>query len=192
MYKLSRLFFGWSLVLGMYVIVVGAAMIGPLALYGLLGIAIFAIRMAYVKRPVLQTLASGRFAEKEEMRAAGMLDVPKGLILGWYGGKKRNLFGGIKALFSKNVGHREACESFFHGGKDKGELVRLPQAVHTVCFAPSRSGKGASLILPWAFSVNESAIFIDLKGELAFLSCAARERMGHKVVILDPFKVVTQ
>jgi type IV secretion system protein VirD4 len=36
-----------------------------------------------------------------------------------------------------------------------------------------------------------SCVVIDFKGELAKITAAARRRMGHKVVILDPYHVVT-
>lgn len=192
MYKLPRLFFGWSVVLGVYVIVVAAAMMGTVAVYVLIGVAVLGIRKAYQKRAFLTTLASGRFATEEEIDQAGMLDAKTGLILGRLGGGRSALFERIRLLFSSKLKDKEACDGFWKG-KQEGKIVRLPQAYHTVCFAPSRSGKGASLILPWLFSVNESAIVIDLKGENALLTAEWREKhMGQKVVILDPFKVVTR
>ena len=88
-----------------------------------------------------------------------------------------------------------ACNSFLDAlrrKKGQGELLRLPQAVHTAVFAPTGVGKGVSCILPFLLTCDESCVVIDFKGENALLTAQHRRRMGHDVVILDPYKVVTQ
>ena len=42
---------------------------------------------------------------------------------------------------------------------------------------------------PW---VDQTGPWVDFKGENARITAKARRAMGHKVVLLDPFKVVTQ
>jgi type IV secretion system protein VirD4 len=71
-------------------------------------------------------------------------------------------------------------------------VIWLPEAVHTSVFAPTGAGKGVSLIIPYLVTNTErSAVVVDFKGENAWLTAAAREAMGHKIVILDPWSVVT-
>jgi type IV secretion system protein VirD4 len=137
------------------------------------------------KGRVFTTLGSARLATEEEMRQAGMVG-GKGLILGWL--PKKKMPERLKALFSRGSA-KNACKQFM----GTRELITLPPStVHVSVFGPTGAGKGASLIIPWLLSVDESAVVVDLKGELALLTSEARRRMGHRIVILDPFKVVTQ
>ena len=68
--------------------------------------------------------------------------------------------------------------------------MRLPNCVHLAVFAPTRVGKGVSIVIPWLLTENESAVVIDFKGALAWHTSVVRKSMGHQVVILDPFGVV--
>jgi type IV secretory pathway TraG/TraD family ATPase VirD4 len=191
MYKLARAFFVYSVVLMVYCLGLVCLLAGPVALWCLLLMGFFAL-LKRKKIAHLTTLGSGRFATDEEIRNAGMTTSNTGLFLGWIGSETKGSFHrAVKALFSNGLKAKEACLAFLDGGKKKGEMVRL-NAYHTVCFARSRSGKGVSLIIPWLRSVNESAIVIDVKGENAFLSMRWREAMGQRVIILDPFKLVTR
>src|SRR6185437_1810443 len=76
--------------------------------------------------------------------------------------------------------------------RKQGRLVRLPQAVHTMVVAPTGVGKGVSCIIPFLLTCEESCVVIDFKGELASITAAVRRRLGQKIVILDPYKVVKQ
>jgi type IV secretion system protein VirD4 len=72
-------------------------------------------------------------------------------------------------------------------------LVRLPNAVHTAVFAPTGVGKGVSCVVPFLLSSPDSAVVVDFKGENARLTAEHRRRVfGHRIVMLDPFKVVTK
>jgi type IV secretion system protein VirD4 len=70
-------------------------------------------------------------------------------------------------------------------------LVRI-NPVATALYGPPGSGKSQGVILPWLAENNVSACVVDFKGELAKESFRLRKKMGHRVVLLDPFKVVTQ
>jgi type IV secretion system protein VirD4 len=73
------------------------------------------------------------------------------------------------------------------------DLIRLPQAIHSVVFSPSGGGKGVSMIVPFLQRYEESCVIVDFKGENALLTAKLREELfGHRVVLLDPFRVVTQ
>jgi type IV secretion system protein VirD4 len=79
------------------------------------------------------------------------------------------------------------------GSRKKGRLVRLSKAVHTAVFAPTGVGKGTSLIIPWLLECDESAVVIDFKGENASITAKhRRKKFGHKVELLDPWRVVTK
>lgn len=58
---------------------------------------------------------------------------------------------------------------------------------HILAFAPSRSGKGVSLMLPTLFTWLESAVILDIKGEAWGLSSGwAKNHTGVKVMKFDP------
>src|SRR6218665_379890 len=61
---------------------------------------------------------------------------------------------------------------------------------HLITIAGARSGKGVALIIPnlRAWSAG-SVLVVDPKGENAEHSWEQREAMGHKVYVVDPFKV---
>jgi type IV secretion system protein VirD4 len=128
-----------------------------------------------------------------------MLDACHGLILGRTDAVQRGGRGrAVGNLVNPLVSSAPVCRGFmealrFGRCKDKGEVVRLPNAVHTSIFAPTGVGKGVSCIVPFLLTCDESCVVIDCKGgENALLTAEHRRRMGHKVVILDPYKVVTQ
>jgi type IV secretion system protein VirD4 len=71
-------------------------------------------------------------------------------------------------------------------------LVRLPRAIHTVCFSPSGGGKGVSFVLPFLMTSRDACVVIDFKGENAALTAELRRRrFKQRCVLLDPYQVVT-
>lgn len=63
---------------------------------------------------------------------------------------------------------------------------------HGLCFAPNRTGKGTSVIIPALLTYAGSMFVIDPKGENAWITAEFRRRMGDRVVILDPWNEVTR
>ncbi len=57
---------------------------------------------------------------------------------------------------------------------------------HIMCFAPTRSGKGVSLVLPTLLSWQESVLVLDIKGENYALSSGWRKTIGQTVLRFDP------
>jgi type IV secretion system protein VirD4 len=61
---------------------------------------------------------------------------------------------------------------------------------HLFLAAPPRSGKGRDILIPALLQYESSCIVIDPKGQLAAVTAAQRMRMGHKVIILNPFRIL--
>jgi type IV secretion system protein VirD4 len=100
----------------------------------------------------------------------------------------------VRALLNKSLGAADACREFFEAirCRKQGRLVTLPQACHSIIVAPTSVGKGVSCIIPFLKTCRENCVVVDFKGENALLTAEDRRRMGHEIVILDPYKVVTQ
>jgi type IV secretion system protein VirD4 len=62
---------------------------------------------------------------------------------------------------------------------------------HALLVAPSRSGKARDILVPALLTNADSAIVIDVKGELAAITARARRAMGHEVYCLNPFGLHT-
>lgn len=105
---------------------------------------------------------------------------------------KPNPGAALSALFSSRLDARTACRRFLRPFSKRKPFVRLTKSVHTAVFGPTGAGKGVSFVIPYLKSCKESVVVIDFKGENAKLTAEDRKRLGHDVVLLDPFKVVTQ
>jgi type IV secretion system protein VirD4 len=141
----------------------------------------------------LTTLGSARWADVGDLSKAGMLSARSGLILGRLTVTRMGFLPGLRALFSLRVDAMTACRQFFSTLRSRPQqlFVKL-NAVHVAAFSPTGGGKGTSLVIPFLLSCPDSTVVVDFKGELARLTAARRRAMGHHVVILDPYKQVTQ
>jgi type IV secretory pathway TraG/TraD family ATPase VirD4 len=57
---------------------------------------------------------------------------------------------------------------------------------HVLVFAPTRSGKGAGVVIPTLLTWPDSALIHDLKGENWAVTAGWRKRMGHACLKFDP------
>jgi len=163
---------GWSLV-AFTAMVPGAWLIALIVLLCMVG------RRGYQ----LTAMGTARWADASDLR--GMTE---GLIVGRMDSRPRFL-SGVLALFKPWVSSDVACHQFF---RKRTDLVRLSRAIHTAVFAPTGVGKGVSCVIPHLLTCPDSTVVVDFKGENARITAKARKAMGHRVVLLDPFKVVTQ
>jgi type IV secretion system protein VirD4 len=117
----------------------------------------------------LETIhGTAHWAALEEIQEAGLLGgdgepFPEGVVTGGVEIPKKWPFG------------RKTVKMMRHNGRE-----------HVLCYAPTRSGKGVSLVLPTLLDGwNQSAFVLDIKGENAALSAGYRKSIGHKILRLD-------
>lgn len=84
-----------------------------------------------------------------------------------------------------------ACITFFAALRREPQWVRLVSGVHTLIISPPGGGKTTGLVLPVLLTNKDSAVVLDVKGEICRATAEARRAMGHQIVVLDPFHVVT-
>ena len=110
----------------------------------------------------------------------------KGLLIGRLWVNPRSLL----AIFNPWVSSVDACKAFW--GKRESPLIRLPSVVHTAIFAPTGVGKDVSFVIPHGRTCEENSIFMYTKnGEVALATMKDRKKMGHRIVLLDAHRLVT-
>ena len=71
-------------------------------------------------------------------------------------------------------------------GQYHGRPLRHNGPEHTLCFAPTRSGKGVSIVVPTLLEWPESAVVLDIKGENFALTAGYRASLGHRILRFEP------
>jgi type IV secretion system protein VirD4 len=61
---------------------------------------------------------------------------------------------------------------------------------HLITIAPTGSGKNTSVQIPTLMEYKGSMVVIDPKGECAIISARQRQRLGHRVIIINPFDIL--
>jgi type IV secretion system protein VirD4 len=194
MYWISRLMLRLAVAACAHSVLMLAVLYSPWSWVVLALLVVIALRQ-WRKRRTLTAHGTASFATEDQLRQAGMIDATRGLFLGRLCGPAQvGLKAAYRALLDRKLGARDACRRFFAAlrRRREGPLVRLPQAINTAVFAPVGAGKSTGLVIPFLLSCEESCVVIDFKGELALATAEARRRMGHEIVILDPYGVVTQ
>jgi type IV secretion system protein VirD4 len=186
MYRILRLLLVLTVFMGAYLCTLAISFVPPI------GFVIAAVLVLKQCRKVLRHTAHGtaRWATPDDIPHLREGD---GLIVGHIDGRISRL-GGIKAVFDSRLTARDACRKFLTAlyQKHPRQLVRLNDAVHTAVFAPTGAGKGVSCVIPYLLTCPDSMVVLDFKGELVNLTAAARQEMGHRVRIIDPYKITTQ
>jgi type IV secretion system protein VirD4 len=73
-----------------------------------------------------------------------------------------------------------------------GNLYVRPPVQHMMTIAPTRSGKGVSLIIPNLLTYRGAVLVVDPKGENAKISASRRRALGQSTFIVDPWGEVNR
>jgi type IV secretion system protein VirD4 len=96
----------------------------------------------------------------------------------------------------KETKHNQSAVGFHAATANTDEVENLEPILysgdgHLMTIAPTGAGKGVGVIIPNLLTYPGSIIAVDIKGELAQVTARKRREMGQQVVILDPFKLVS-
>lgn len=184
MYRLSRSFIVLYLALGAAAFLLATVLFWPWSAVGLLYLS---YRWRRRERPAT-TLASGRTSTAEEAVEAGLVGSTTGLVVGVMSPRERRRWGYRKGmLFCSSA--KAGCEAF-RGKKNRmaSHLVRLSTAIHTSTYAPTRSGKAVSVLLPTLMlDDGNSKIIVDYKGELSVHTVEHLRKLGYDCKVIDPY-----
>ena len=156
-----------------------AASIGLLvATVGLLAMAITKVVLSNTARANAYLHGSARWAEKDDIIAAGLLPAEPTLL--------DRITGKADAKIEKAtapavyVGAWEDKRGTYH-------YLRHSGPEHVLTYAPTRSGKGVGLVVPTLLSWSASCVVLDLKGELWALTAGWRHQHArNKVLRFEP------
>jgi type IV secretion system protein VirD4 len=137
---------------------------------GLVALMIYRFARQHSSRAYSNLHGSARWANENDVRAAGLLP-PKHGILGRLTGK---------------TSATPAVSVYVGGWLDKNanyRYLRHSGPEHILTYAPTRSGKGVGLVLPTLLSWTHSVFVTDLKGELWALTAGWRKQYGENRVL---------
>jgi len=125
---------------------------------GLMGCALIKMSLANASKISVHLHGSARWADKNDIIAAGLLGNDEGVYVGAWEDKNGN------------------THYLRHNGPE-----------HVLTYAPTRSGKGVGLVLPTLLSWPHSAVITDLKGELWAMTSGWRQKYAkNKVIRFEP------
>lgn len=91
------------------------------------------------------------------------------------------------------IGDREGDGGLFLGyDREAGQAIIYEGEMHGLTVAPTRTGKGATAIIPNLMRSCSSMLVIDPKGENARRSIAARRAKSHWVYVVDPWGIALE
>lgn len=145
---------------------------GPIAFFGMLILAIMALRMGLRKND------GAKFASLSDIKGAGFLE-KGGIFIGRFGGFSYYVWGphrergsGKRRLFQKRIA---GGRKMWIDGDDVGGFM----------IGPPRSGKGTGIIIPNALSWPDSLVVLDMRGE-TYEATAGHRATFTKVVRFAP------
>jgi type IV secretion system protein VirD4 len=118
---------------------------------------------------------SARWATSRDVRRAGLL--PQRTVV-------RRL--GRYFLRIRSQTHSAGIYLARWEGSSRIRFLRDTGPGHVLVFAPTRSGKGAGVVVPTLLTWPHSALIHDLKGENWALTAGWRKQMGHVCLKFDP------
>jgi len=114
--------------------------------------------------------------------------VPLGWILSWMTGPEPPLHGDARFAFPSEVKAAGLMSaSGIIVGKYNGRFLQFPGQQFCLLAAPTRSGKGVSMVIPNLLNWPDSCVVLDIKLENFLLTSKFRADHGQAVFLFNPF-----
>ncbi|BEV13149.1 type IV secretory system conjugative DNA transfer family protein (plasmid) [Asticcacaulis sp. DW145] len=114
--------------------------------------------------------------------------LPGILVMKALGGKARPLHGKARFANAGEVRKAGLCnEDGIIVGKDRGSYLIFGGQQFVMLSAPTRSGKGVSVVIPNLLNFSGSVVVLDIKLENFRLTSKFRSRHGQQVFLFNPF-----
>lgn len=140
---------------------------------GLLTLSVIQMVMANSSKANNFLHGSARWANVQDIRAAGLLSKPRSV---WQWVKGMEPFTNTGVYVGAWLDKKGRQHYLRHNGPE-----------HVLCYAPTRSGKGVGLVIPTLLSWSHSAVITDLKGELWAITSGWRQAHAkNKVLRFEP------
>ncbi len=98
----------------------------------------------------------------------------------------------IAKLYAPNTSWSAVPLALNRPGSNQGVWWDVPGPGHAITFGANRSGKGAGCIIPALLVYAGAAVVIDPKAETVWATYQQRQRLGQRVVVLDPWDEVNR
>ncbi len=119
---------------------------------------------------------------------AAMALFPLGPLLSWFSGPEPELHGSARFATRREI--KRAGLMGTAGiivGKVGGRFLQFAGQQFVLVAAPTRSGKGVSVVIPNLLNWPDSAVVLDIKLENFLLTSAFRESHGQQVFLFNPY-----
>lgn len=116
------------------------------------------------------------------------LALPSAMVLA--ARQRRSLHGDARFASAAEVmasGLTDSSEPGIFVGRYRGRDLHLPGQLSVMLSAPTRSGKGVSVVIPNLLNWPDSAVVLDIKGENYDITAGCRSARGQEVYAFSPF-----
>ncbi|WP_282128034.1 type IV secretory system conjugative DNA transfer family protein [Roseobacter litoralis] len=145
------------------------------------------IILAFLRnRPKPDLHGKARFAAERDIRAAGLRS-GTGLIAGFTGPLPSRNYGKPVDRFGRVVEEGGVIKTAADNLTAK-TLLTYGGPEHMFLYAPTRSGKGAGVVVPNLLNWPGSAVILDIKKENWILTAGFRKSRGQDVYLFDPLE----
>lgn len=120
---------------------------------------------------------NARLATSADIKRGGFR-AERGLVFGWTGNAPYS--------YGQERGKRPA-HVYPAGHLHRDNLLHFGGPEHMIVYAPTRSGKGVSVVIPTLLTWHDSAVVLDIKRENWDRTAGYRAAHGQDVFLFDPF-----
>lgn len=146
------------------------------------------IALAFLaNRVAVDVHGKARFAEKRDIKKMGLRS-QRGLVCGFTGPLPSRNYGKPVNHYGNEVEQGGTIKIADKGRLSDRNLLTYGGPEHLIVYAPTRSGKGVSVVIPNLLNWPDSAVVLDIKKENWSKTAGFRAANGQDVFMFDPLE----